>query len=277
MALNPLSLAEMLRPWHAAGVTHLLVTQEDLPDDAQTRQFDTLPSAETVPDHAHNFSDTIVTGSNRRNVEGQPQVRSIPPSSQPSSLPQPAMPPKTPESPLVPVSEWPEAWSALFARTRRSPLIWSYPELGDDLAGRGSKERSQYLRSLIGSLNLPKGSSAFWPLSLSSSYAQLNPDDSLNTSDDYSSKSASPSTGLYFRSGLQLLKPRAVLFFGLSCLELSGLTIPLQSSYTQALSQGVLYILLPDFEDLLQKQDSLETSRTFLRAMLNAIPALFTD
>ncbi|MDL2316259.1 hypothetical protein LJC59_04185 [Desulfovibrio sp. OttesenSCG-928-A18] len=49
---------------------------------------------------------------------------------------------------------------------RPAPIVWTYPELGADLTGTGSRERSDYLKRLIQALGLPKGSSSFWPLCL---------------------------------------------------------------------------------------------------------------
>ena len=252
-------MAELLRPWNTAGITHFLITDERTASD--------LPKEAQIADHEQAFQEQYQeTFEPKAERPGTPLAP--PPSTLFPATPQKLSPEKTaiPQSPSdipdIPPAQWPQGWSSLLDKTRPAPIVWSYPELGADLMGQGSKKRSQYLRSLIGSLNLPKGSNAFWPLVLPETVENDN-------------QQSVP--GLYFKLGLQRLKPKAILFFGMDCLKLSGLSLQFNNYYTQVLYQGILHILLPDFDDLLRKENSLETSRTFLRAMLSSIPALFRE
>lgn len=248
----------MLRPWHSAGITHFLIdTEVSLSED----------NTDEIAPHTPHFSDKITN-------------RTIPtdktPSASPPSYPKTEYQPHRPQEvhhalekapsqngidhtlPNIPLSQWPRNWSALYNKTKPATIVWSYPELGTDLTGNSDKARGAYLRSLIGALNLPKGSSTFWPLSL--------PDDTTDVQ-----------SGHFFQLGLQLLQPRAVLLFGKESIRQSGLSIPLTNPYTQTIIQGILYILLPDFPTLIPKKESVFITCTFLREILRTVPALFTS
>jgi hypothetical protein len=57
-----------------------------------------------------------------------------------------------------------EPWPALLAKLPPSPkTIWTYPDLGQDLTGQASRERSGLWRRLIPALELPKGFVGFLP------------------------------------------------------------------------------------------------------------------
>ena len=147
---------------------------------------------------------------------------------------------------------WPEAWRSLFLRTAPAPIIWTYAELGDDLSGRGDKDRSACLRHIIGSLQLPKGSSSFWPVSLSGG----------ETGEAVSGRER------YFQEGLRLLKPGAVIFLGAGAVELSGIALNLHIPYTQTIARGMLHVLLPDFTTLLAGENFTRQACVFLRSSL---------
>lgn len=58
-------------------------------------------------------------------------------------------------------------WTRLAASIqRRSFVVWTYWELGQDLLGKASGVRRSFLKQLIQAMRLPKGNIAFWPLAL---------------------------------------------------------------------------------------------------------------
>jgi len=76
-----------------------------------------------------------------------------------------------------------------------SATLWTYAELGLDLMGKGSSERSKYLKKLIQLLGWSKGSICFWP------YTLIEGDVSRPRPE-------------YFMYGLQELKPKSIVVFG---------------------------------------------------------------
>lgn len=78
-----------------------------------------------------------------------------------------------PETPLPAPQEWPEAWQQLLARTRKGLIAWTYPELGEDLAGKGApgsegrEARKGFLKRILSDLRHPAGTHTFWPAGLS--------------------------------------------------------------------------------------------------------------
>ena len=161
-------------------------------------------------------------------------------------------------------TDWPQAWQGILARTRSAPLIWTYAELGEDLSGKGDQARSACLKQIIGSLQLPKGSSTFWPLRLTGYSASLI------------ASPEAPQTGhneqsRFFQEGLSLLTPKVVVMLGADAITLSGLDVPLSLPFTQVIHRGVLYMLLPDFTTLLSKSSLKERACVFLRTALGGL------
>ncbi len=129
--------------------------------------------------------------------------------------------------PVRAFAQWPPAWQTLFSRTPKNPvLVWSYPELADDLCGRGDKARGDALRSLFAELALPRGSHAFWP------FAPLSETGESNTAFD----------PVFFFSGIHELRARTVL---LLCetppkeLDLQGVGI-----FQPVIRSGIRYVRL---------------------------------
>ena len=147
------------------------------------------------------------------------------------------------------MSKWPAEWQAQFTKTAKGRFLWTYPELGLDLTGSGSPERSAFLRTLISQLALPKGSSTFWPYALPADKKLVS-----NIS--------------VFNEGLHLLSPAVILYFGRATLRETfspaGLSIP----YTQEIVKGQLYVLLPDFASLTTSGSGLSKTVSFLRQLL---------
>ena len=164
---------------------------------------------------------------------------------------------------------WPEPWRERLKKTLPAPLVWTYPELGEDLSGAGDKDRSACLKQLIGSLALPKGSSAFWPLRLPSAPGSLPDAQAAQGSRN------TPDASRYFQEGLLLLHPQAVILFGERSVELSGLNLRLGGTFVQAVLAGVLYIVLPDFATLLANATMGNKTSVYLRSSLSQLPGIF--
>ena len=249
MAINSLTLAEMLRPWRAAGIGELLAevrageTFAAIPRDegnCPAPGFDSEPEQLPPPHTGNGLGD-----SQRTMRPAKVQARAGTPA----------------QSTIAPASprDYPEAWRPLLERTKPAPILWTYAELGEDLAGRGDKERSACLRRLIGSLQLPKGSSAFWPVRLSL------------PGEGESAPSAPEATGDFFQAGLRHLAPKVVILLGVLAVELSGQEISINVPFTQQIHGGILYVLLPDFSAILAKPPLEERAGVFLRAALSGL------
>lgn len=154
------------------------------------------------------------------------------------------------------VETWPLPWREAFAKAAPAPLLWTYGELALDLAGKGDKARSGFLRAIIGALSLPRGSSVFWPPAVL---------------DETGRPAAEPAL---FLAGLNLLAPKVVILLGASAIASAALPLSLNTPYTQQIFQGRLYILLPEFSVLLQG-NSAEQACAYLRSAFSQIPTLF--
>jgi hypothetical protein len=184
---------------------------------------------------------------------------------------------------------WPPLWQFVLDRTRPAPLVWTYAELGTDLTRQGSRDRSELLRSLINQLQLPKGSSAFWPVWLPS----RTPDEDLSVPSELDSAKAPvgdaepdapppdlfPSNGShrFFQQGLHFLQARLVIFFGQRAFDLAALSAPLSMPFTQRIHNGILFVLLPDFAQLFASASQVDATRVFLRGALSFVPGLVSD
>ncbi len=143
MPVAPVTLAESLRPWSYAGITHFLA---DSPLDLSQAEKPIRPRPGLAP----------ASGGQRARRFHPREAPAAPPASA-----QPILPSAAPGPPaLSPL------WQAMLAKTPAAPIAWTYAELGLDLGGAGSPERGRILRELIQRLRLPKGSSAFWPFKL---------------------------------------------------------------------------------------------------------------
>lgn len=255
MAINPLTLAEMLRPWRAAGISELLAEP---------------PAGETASASSRNEERSSASGFDSESEQlpppGEKELEPSQKATRPVKAPVRADAQARKDSAPLDTRDYPEAWRPLLERTSPAPILWTYAELGEDLAGRGDKERSACLRRLIGSLRLPKGSSAFWPARLPSPDARENASSSLG--DDTSGLGEA---GNFFRAGLRHLAPRVVIMLGASAVELSGLKLAINVPFTQQIHGGILYVLLPDFSAILAKPPLEEQAGVFLRAALSGL------
>lgn len=146
MALARIFMNESLRPWHSGGLLHLLG-----PDDARrveqespTREQDAVEA--TVP--------STDVGSNDATLQNNSEsVHSTIPSG----------------------NETDAVWRRLEdIAPRRCQVIWTYWELGNDMAASPNVQRRMFLQNLIQLMRLPKGSIGFWPMAVPAS-GELTP------------------------------------------------------------------------------------------------------
>ncbi len=289
MAILPVTLAEMFRPWRAAGVLHLLPDPECVDafvaEQEGVLSFD-LPSAEQSPASSSEFmrpgssyeaapaSSGIAVAAGSYRTPGTAGASStsgetgaaIPMRPTVTATPPGSVPVAAVSAPPEDIQLWPAAWQALARRATSAPLVWTYPELGLDLLGQGSKERSAYLKKLISELALPRGTSAFWPLTL--------PETMPETAPEIESEAAALSDSAFFQAGLQRIKPSTVVIFGASGVALTGLPLTLHVPFTQQIILGRLFVLLPDFVSLLQPQNEGSRPATYLRSITSGLRIL---
>ena len=306
MAVNPLSLAETLRPWRYAGVFTLLpgegandVLFADVSDGHSCSASDSgmltfaieaemaKTAAETAADRgaapalqssvSQKLADSNFSPNGAETPSGKIHSASNPTSVPTAFADEPRRAPgersgKKHNSPDRTLPDGlPEPWQEILSRTVSAPIIWTYAELGDDLAGRGNQERSACLRYIIGSLNLPKGSSAFWPVCLTRAVPITAPAPSPSSASASTAEVCEYPDRRFFQSGLRKLSPKVVILLGIQAVELSGLAVSLSTPFTQKIYKGTLFVLLPDFHTLLSKTVLKEQACVFLRSALSGL------
>lgn len=232
--MRNITLLETLRPWAIAGVTHLLVEEND------------QLTAEAVV-HAG-----LASGEDA-SLEMAVSKKSILFSEVKPPAPASSMP-VLPTAPAYDV--WPSEWKDRFEKTPLAPVVWCYSLLGLDLSGAGSVERSSCLRSIIGKLGLPKGSSSFWPCSLPDEKGEMYKREEL------------------FRGGLNLLNPKAIVFIGDELVESVSPELTLNIPYTQQVYRGCLYTLLPDFSCLQNDPSQIARVCSYLKSAFSGVAVL---
>ena len=287
MAVLPVTLSEMLRPWYFAGVSHFW-PDPDAPElepeiAAMLRPGGVMPrppggvpagvagAAARAPVGTRPASvssdNVLASGASPAGAAGvsgsrpaggavaapAPNTAARPGSIHSGVSPSPTRVRTTPVARTAPAALTPPR-QALLERTPRAPILWTYPELGADLAGQGDPRRSACLRGILGGLHLPKGTSCFWPLRL----PVETPDEAV----------------AQFLSGLEHLHPRAVIFFGIDSIALCGLPISLATPFTQHLHGGKVYLLLPDLDKLIAEPGLSAASATFLAGQFSGLPGL---
>lgn len=334
MAVNPLNLMASLRPWRTAGVSHLLV-EADLSCPAADRPL--LPLTHPAPtDDTHCLQAEDLSGDAQRDrtpASGMPRetsstliadtttpfARTTAPASTPASTPASALADRpaaaspgvvrtAPAASTGPASTtdpacWPAPWRQLIKKTRPAPLLWTYEELATDLLApdAASTARSGVLRGLISELSLPRGSSTFWPLSVSAALLSGSPDSQGGLSPHgvphasahgTADCPAAPSSGtsrhdsacgniaqaetsdpaapfhcsVYFLAGLALLAPKIIVLFGAIGHPDSAVVPP----YTQQITGGRVFVYLPPLADL--QGAAQRRSGAFLRSVLSQFP-----
>ena len=293
MAVNPVTLAETLRPWLGAGVFCLLRDpagagmEADTPESLPVRKealFSVLTSKASAHEEVPLFVPDRASGSALINGDfGGPASSSAVPSAPAAGVSRNSGSPEVPSfsgqpaalsssvsvgSPPSPVSRpLPEEWQRILQRTPAAPLLWTYAELGLDLTAPGrdmaSKERSEILRTLISKLALPRGSSSFWPLTLAADWSSRL-EQGLPASDSDC-----------FLQGLTQLAPKAVVFFGPPACRLSGVALHLRVPFTQQIFQGRLHVLAPAFAELAESEAMKDRTASYLHSAFAGFPSLF--
>lgn len=258
MAVAPVTLPPALSAWSAAGLSHLLLecpvsamqahalreTAPDVPRAVQPSGFP-MPGA---------IGGKVLSGQPVIESESSVSVLFVPPGENDST--RPVSEPFAESCRFIPFEQWPESWQKAFTRTSPAPLLWSYHSLGLDMeGGPDSKLRSTLLRRLIGQLNLPRGSSVFWPCAVP--VAQPPIGKRLNAAPDI------------FFSGVTLLKPQLLILFGSQAVADIGIEGK-PAYFSQTFVDGKILVLLPDLEQL-DGDASVNSVVSFMRAALSAI------
>jgi hypothetical protein len=191
-------LSPLVRPWLKEGLEFLLLESEERADALRlarspapepARKGPARPEEKKRPRASSPPGRVPASGGNGAPHGGE--------AASSSSSPFP--------TPVLPLEEWPEAWLALKRRRPFPPrplVVWTYPGLGDDLAGVPVPERQQAIVRLLTALGHPGGTHIFWPYAL--------PGDP-----PLAEGSALPEdVPSLFWSGIALLHPRAILPFG---------------------------------------------------------------
>ena len=283
MAPTAVNVAEYLRPWLGAGVYHLLADDEQLVarmQEAAAEELRNVPAARpacaalqavppgaarqpvghTAPVAPHREQSRPPEFTAGKYPSGPPQRTSH--VTAPAPQPQVArteVPHKKPAPPAAPVLEpetWPEVWQAMWQKTAPAPIIWTYWSLGEDLGATPSNERRELLRSIIGQLTLPRGSSAFWPVAVA--------DPQQAADDEGSTLTAAPQI---FLSGVERLNPRYIIVFGSKGLRSfapeSGLGPYMFTQY-----RNRRLIALPDIDHMLTDRKHVAAIVAYLRTAI---------
>lgn len=261
MALASVTIPEWLRPWHGAGVWHLLAeeplaSERGLPSPScavSPSAPDMLPSALQARQQAAPVKPNLLPPP-LRPVAAGPQP---PPAPRPASLSRPA-------SANLDSGRWPGQWQKLFAKARPAPVLWTYHELGLDLLGGGEAARGALFRRLLSELRLPKGTSAFWPTAV----PQEAPGSANAATDsDFGPLEANAPV---FWAGMTLLKPRVMVVFGVAALQDMGLDAADFPLFQQRIFEGKLIVHVPDMSHLLANEAHLMPALSLLKAVLHS-------
>lgn len=273
--MRSVAFSEWLRPWSNAGITCFL---SEYPVDL-TRlapEFVPQPSPEAPPRLPHGVPPSSpgslkqshgssnpqrlgasgqVQGDERRarpfGGAGPSQKHPSPSASRVAASPQSGEESGSPfatDTPL-PMVEWPVPFQEYFNRVVPSPVMWCYEALGEDLFGEANESRSSCLKSLIGKLQFPKGTSVFWPPSVPAVQDVLLSQRVL-------------------LQALQELFPKLVILLGIgpTLSFFHGENKPLP--FTQRLFKGHMVVFLPDFSELLENPSLFNQSVHYLRAIV---------
>lgn len=159
----------------------------------------------------------------------------------------------------MPVEQWPPVWAAQLGKTQPAPVLWTYPDLGLDLTGRGSAQRSTLLKHLIGQLHLPRGTSAFWPFSIPETAAEPALEEAL------------------FVSGMKQLHSKVVICFGPESLQHTPYRALRVPAFQEDVADGRIIMVLPDINSMDPVQPAFRTAVQFLRSTLVRLNILTVD
>ncbi|WP_066854773.1 hypothetical protein [Halodesulfovibrio spirochaetisodalis] len=266
MASSTVVLSEQIRPWHNAGLRFLFdedgsiaQTMADAHASAaasQPAQSSVAPVQPQAPQQYQQSSpqqsrEVAQQPAQRHPQQAQqtqraqrlaPQSSAVPPRSMPSLVIHPTN--KPPE-------EWPEQWQGYWSKVQvPSPVVWTYWSLGDDLSGHADPKRREVLKKLISSINLPRGTSSFWPVAASGQVA-----DDLTPAPEI------------FLAGLRRLRPRYSVVFGSKALK-SFMPDSTLRPYLFTQFLGHRLIALPDVDYLVKSPSMLAPVVAYLRTAI---------
>jgi hypothetical protein len=132
-------LAERLRPWALAGLSHLYLPeglQEGVPD-----AMGAPVCAQPLPPQAAAPASALAPEARSATAQAAQHVD-------------------------TPAPQWPAPWDALASRVRTPPrVIITYASLADDVAGKADPGRRKLFQTILAYLAWPQGTTLFWPVS----------------------------------------------------------------------------------------------------------------
>ena len=246
---------ESLRPWRAAGLSHILldvpVASLGPPVGAESMDAPLPPPAKAARKEA---ADALwaapapgAAAPGATSAAEAIHTASPLPARETGRIRERDLPSASPE-------DWPEPWRTAFTKARRAPLVWSYHELGLDLAGTGSPDRGNFFRKLIAELGLPGGTSTFWPTAVPV------------TDPETGARALQPDAAVY-HEGLRRLAARAVVLLGRqSLVDSEYAALPL---FEQRIDAGRLIVHVPGLDQLLRDHQQARVTLSFLQASLS--------
>jgi hypothetical protein len=157
----------------------------------------------------------------------------------------PLRPPRAAAAPAVDSSTWPLAWQEFFSRAKQGRVLWTYQYLGDDLGGAADPQRRALLNRLLKDMNLPAGTSTFWPCCLP----------------QHCGGTAAPEI---FWQGVRALKARVVIIMGYKAMR--AVALPEEATlWSQVRHEGCLVYVTPDVPLLLAEPQRYAPTVQFLR------------
>ncbi len=182
--------------------------------------------------------------------------------------------PTGPVASTVPPDRWPAPWRALLGKTPQpAPVLWTYWALGLDLSGCADAARRDTLRRILGALQQPKGSNAFWPVAMPAPDAAASA-----TAPDAAASVTAPDGGAdpatepvvdpaLFLAGVERIAPRLVVVMGSKALRAFAPDLRARP-YQQIPWRGKLLIVLPDMDNLIAAPATVEAVIAYLRTAL---------
>ncbi|WP_035067556.1 hypothetical protein [Nitratidesulfovibrio termitidis] len=171
-----------------------------------------------------------------------------------------------PAASTLPPEQWPGPWRALLGKTPQpAPVLWTYWALGLDLSGCADAARRDTLRRILGALQQPKGSNAFWPVAMPESGAEATPSPAADGSTASATEPVCDS-GL-FLAGVERIAPRLVVVMGSKALRAFAPDLRARP-YQQIPWRGRLLIVLPDMDNLIAAPATVEAVIAYLRTAL---------
>lgn len=235
---DPLRVSPFLRTWIRSGLSVLLL---DSADRVVELRAGARPDGRNAADPSPKRTPGPASKTGSRTDEKRIAAAKAAPDPAARSARRPertaADPPAASGGPagrILPPDAWPPAWQALKNRRPLPPrplVFWTYAGLGDDLMGTADPVRQKVIVRMLTALRHPGGTHVFWPYALPGDA----PTSETGGGDD------APSL---FWSGVELLRPRALLLFGSEARD--ALRMPKSlAPYCQERHGGRLVIQLP--------------------------------